>query len=93
MNDLSLHFTAEIVMILAALILTFSVYTYIFSFVLLEVILAASPLASRGFAPRGFIKLIFRVLDFKENLKNFFLGGGGIFHFWGGLRVSHPPRK
>ena len=31
--------------------------------------LAASPLASRDFAPRGFIKLIFRVLDFKENFK------------------------
>ena len=27
-------------------------------------LLSASPLVSRGFAPKGFIKLIFRVLDF-----------------------------
>ena len=46
-------------------------------------LLAASPLASRGFAPKGFIKLIFRVLDFKEN----------IFFWGGGLGLSHPPGK
>ena len=36
-----------------------------------------SPVASRGFAPRGFIKLIFRILDLKENLKKNW-GGGGV---------------
>ena len=40
---------------------------------LLYLLLAASPLASRGFSPRGLINLFLRILDLKE--KHFFLVG------------------
>ena len=53
-------------------------------------VLAALPLASRGFAPRGLIKLIFRVSDFKEN---FFKNWWGIFSFILEVRGVLPPRK
>ena len=45
--------------------------------------LAASSLASRGFAPRGLINLIFRILDLKRKSKKiFFFLGGGYFSFF-----------
>ena len=48
--------------------------------------LAASALASRGFAPRGDQK---KKIEKKKKKKNW----GGIFSFLGGLGVSHPPKK
>ena len=42
------------------------------------VLLAVSPLASRGFALRGLIKSIFRILDLKNKKISFFGGGLGV---------------
>ena len=71
-------------------------------------VLAASFLASRGFAPRRLIKPIFCILDLKEkfNKKNSLSGGGGgggrphYFSFsfkkkffFGGVGSVPPPKK
>ncbi len=57
-------------------------------FIMEYIILAALPLASRGFAPRCLINLFLCYLDLKRKVKkilgeggNFFLGGGV---FWEG---------
>ena len=47
-------------------------------------IIATSPLASRGFAPRGLFQPIIRILDLKERFKKKIWGGGKstpLFYF------------
>ena len=56
-------------------------------------LLAASPLASRGFALRGLINLIFHILDLKRKSKKKIFLGGLFFIFLGGVGGVPPPKK
>ena len=63
-----------------------------FTRITLYCIIAASPLASRGFAPRDIITS--SITYPAEQMANFrTYPAGGFFLFFGGLGVSHPLRK